>query len=125
MLRHLSWFAVLSVLAVLRAQDAASVTERENKLVARAVTGLHTLADAYQAQRQHARALALRRELWLEYAEDDEKARDKCGFVKVGTAWRIDAGKLVIDKNLTGDAKVIKKLDQDVAKLEKELLGEH
>lgn len=125
MLRCLPWFVVLFVVAALRGQDASAVTERENKLVLRAATGLHTLADAYQAQRQHARALALRRELWLEYAEDDEKARDKCGFTKVGDTWRIDATKLVIDKNLTGDAKVTKKIDQELAKLEKELLAEH
>ena len=67
----------------LAAQDAAELAAREAKLVAKAVPALHAVADALAAQRQHLRALDLRREIWLDYAEDDAKAREKCGFVKV------------------------------------------
>lgn len=120
--------AVLSCLLVvpcLRAQDAAALAEREQKLVAKAVAGLHTIADALQAQKQHLRALELRKVLLLEYAENDEKARDKCGFTKAGNGWRRDDTKLVLDTNLKADAGALKKIDQNLAALNKELLAEH
>lgn len=128
MLRPFAVLAVLIVITAARAQDPAALAaaaEVEHKLVVRAVAGLHALADAWQAQRQHGKALLLRREIWLEYAEDDEKARDRCGFTKVGEAWRLDAQKLVIDKDLTGEAKGIKKIEQEAHKLDKELLAGH
>ncbi len=99
--------------------------EQEAKLQAHAAAALGELADGWQQAKQHARALALRRELLLEYAPDDAKARDKCGFTKVGDAWRADANKVVIDKDLKGDAKLIKKLEQQQKALDKELLAGH
>lgn len=107
------------------AQDAAALAAREQKLVARAVPALHALADALQAQRQHLLALELRRAIWLDYAENDDKAREKCGFVKVGDLWRKDDSRLVLDKDMKGDAKALKKIYQDQAALTKELLAEH
>ncbi|MCC7398774.1 MAG: hypothetical protein IT455_17025 [Planctomycetes bacterium] len=111
----------------LAAQDPA-LLQQEQKLTVRAVAGLHAAADALQAQKQHARALALRREIWLEYAEDDSKARERTGFVKVGDLWRKDDTRLVLDKDLKPDgkgARELKKIDQQLATLEKELEQGH
>src|SRR5688572_27983936 len=94
-------------------QDAVALSTREQKLVARAVPALHALADAYAAQKQHLRAFELRKTIWLDYADNDEKARDKCGFVKVGTQWRKDAARLVLDKDMKGDPRAVKKVEQD------------
>jgi hypothetical protein len=107
------------------AQDAAALTAREQKLATKVVPVMHTIADGFQGQRQHLRALELRRAIWQNYAENDDKARDKCGFVKVGDLWRHDADRLVLDKNFKGDPKILKKLDTDLAALQKEMVGEH
>ncbi|HEU4419730.1 MAG TPA: hypothetical protein VFT55_12395, partial [Planctomycetota bacterium] len=64
-------------------------------------------------------------EIFLEYSEHDEKARDKCGFIRVGASWRRDNARLVLDKNLKPDAKAMRKVDQDLASLCKTLLAEH
>ncbi len=121
--------AVAAVLALivpsLVAQAAAELLAREQKLTLRAVPALHALADAWQAQRQHQRALDLRKEVWLDYAENDERARDKCGFVRVGTTWRKDDNRLVLDKDMKGTAAAIKKVEQEQAALRKELVAEH
>ncbi|MCA3009283.1 MAG: hypothetical protein INH34_12985, partial [Phycisphaerales bacterium] len=53
------------------AQDAAALQERSRQLAVRATAGLHALADAYAAQKRHGEALALRTELWQEYAPGD------------------------------------------------------
>lgn len=106
----------------LPAQDLAA---REAQFAAKTAARLHELADALQAQKQHGRAYALRKELLLEYAEDDAKARDKCGFTRVGNVWRADASKLVLEKDLTGDKKVLAKLEPQLAALRKEQLAEH
>ncbi|MFY9344211.1 MAG: hypothetical protein WAT39_17095, partial [Planctomycetota bacterium] len=117
--------AAAAFLFPLAAQDAGALTAREDKLIAKAVPALHALADALQAQRQHLRALGLRQSIWLDYAENDDKAREKCGFVKVGDLWRKDVARLVLDKNLTPDAKAMKKIEQDWQNLKKDLLAEH
>ena len=109
----------------LDAQDAAELAAREAGLRKKMVASLHELADVLQAQKQHGRAYELRRELLLEYDEDDAKARDKCGFTRVGSLWRADASKLVLEKDLTGDKKVLKKLEPQLAALRKEQLAEH
>src|SRR5262245_6561525 len=119
------WFFVLLSLRALVAQDPAALAGREKALTDKAVTGLHAVADALAAAKQHGRALELRREIFLEYSENDEVSRDKCGFVRVGTTWRKDNAKLVLDKNLKGDAKALRKVDQDLATLCKALLTEH
>lgn len=111
--------------AVCSAQGAAELDAREVAFCKQMVTALHDLADALQAQKQHAQAYALRRELLLDYDEDDAVARDKCGFTRVGNLWRADAGKLVIDKDLTGDKKALKKLEPQLAALRKQQLHEH
>ena len=115
-------FAAVSLLP---AQDANALAERERELAGRMVPGLHALADALQAERQHLRALELRREIWLEYAPDDDKARQKCGFVRVGDQWRRDHGLLVIERDLKGDPKVLKKLDQQTKALHQDALAAH
>jgi hypothetical protein len=108
----------------LRAQ-ADALAAREQKLVTKAVAGLHAVADGMTAQRQHGKALALRRELLLEYADEDQKAREKCGYTRVGDVWRRDSAKLVLEKDFAGEAKVVRKLEQELAALRKELLAEH
>ncbi len=107
------------------AQDAAELAAREAALRKHMVAALHELADAFQGQKQHGRAYALRRELLLDYDEDDAIARDKCGFTKVGNLWRADAAKLVLEKDLTGDKKVLKKLEPKLVALRKQQLAEH
>ena len=108
------------------AQDAAALQERSRQLAARATTGLHALADAYAAQKQHAAALALRTEIWQEYVAGDARAREKTGFVAVGDTWRRDEAKVVLDADLKGgDAKALKKADAQWQALQKELLAEH
>ena len=67
----------------------------------------------------------LRKEILLEYREDDDKAREKVGFTRVGDLWRLDPGKLVIDKDLTGDKKELRKIDKKLVKLRKEQLRDH
>jgi len=119
------WFVLLTLLPALAAQDPKLLVDREAKLTEKAVNGLHAVADAFAAQKQHQRALELRREIFLEYSEHDEQARDKCGFVRVGASWRKDNARLVLDKNLKGDAKALRKVDQDLASLCKALLAEH
>lgn len=107
------------------AQDGAALAAREQKFVAKVVPALHALADALAGQKQHLRALELRRSIWLDYDEHDVKAREKCGFVKVGDLWRKDDSRLVLDKDLKGDAKALKKVEQDWQALKKELVAEH
>lgn len=125
-MRRVSFLLVLAtMLRLAAAQDAAATDVREQKLAARAVAGFHATADGYTTQRQHAKALALRRELLTEYADGDEKALDKCGFSKVGDQWRADPQKLVIDKDFSGDAKALKKVEAEWAALQKELVAEH
>jgi hypothetical protein len=125
MSRPLALFALLTGLAALPAQDAAAVAAQEQQLEVRAVAGLHAVANEYQAQKQHGKALALRRELLTEYAGGNEEALDKCGFSKVGDQWRADPQKLVIEKDLKGDARALKKVDKQWADLQKELLAGH
>ncbi|MCA8966781.1 MAG: hypothetical protein KDC48_18010, partial [Planctomycetes bacterium] len=117
---------ILALLAATSvAQDAAELAARDAALRKKMVAQLHELADAFQGQKQHGRAYALRRELLLDYDEDDAIARDKCGFTKVGSLWRADASKLVLEKDLTGDKKVLKKLEPRLVALRKEQLAEH
>lgn len=118
-------FGMVLAMAALVAQDPAAVGGREQQFAQQMVGKLHELADAFAAQKQHARAYALRKELLLDYAPDDPKARDKCGFTKVGDLWRADAGKVVIEKDLTGDKKVLPKLEAQLQTLRKQQLVEH
>ncbi|MBL8751697.1 MAG: hypothetical protein JNK15_00235 [Planctomycetes bacterium] len=118
-------FATVLPSLALRAQAGQDLAAREQKLVAAAVAGLHAAADAYAAQKQHAQAQLLRREIWMEYDEHDEKARDKTGFARVGAQWRKDPQKLVIDKDLKVDPKLLKKIEQDLAALRKKLAADH
>ncbi len=113
-------FGMVLAMAALVAQDPAAVGGREQQFAQQMVGKLHELADAVAVQKQHARAYALRKELLLDYAPDDPKARDKCGFTKVGDLWRADAGKVVIEKDLTGDKKVLPKLEAQLQTLRKQ-----
>lgn len=113
-------FAILP----LSAQDGAALSARENKLRARSIEALHTIADAFTAQKQHLRALRLRREI-LDLDENDTKAREKCGFARVGAVWKRNPEILVLDKDLSGDAKAIKKIEQDLESLGREFGTEH
>ena len=119
---------VLSVLlstVVLRAQDAAALAERERALAVRAVAAYNELADALQAEKQHGRALALRRELLLEYDSEDPTARRACGFVPVAGGWRRDEALLVLERDLRGKASALRKIDRDLATLGRDLVEEH
>lgn len=125
-----SLFAVCGILACLpaqksAAQDPASVALRDAELVQEAIAGLHEIADALQAQKQHLRALEMRRLIWMDYDPENKKAREKTGFLQVGAAWRVDADALVLDRNLKGKRSKISKIDRDLKKLSKTLLKEH
>jgi tetratricopeptide (TPR) repeat protein len=116
----------LAGLTLLRAQDAATdPAALEQQLRTTAAKSMLAIADALSMQRQHLRALTIRREVLLEYSPDDPAVRDKCGYVKVGEGWRRDEAKLVIEKDLKGEPKLLKKIDQDQDKLLKELGKEH
>lgn len=116
----------LCVLApTLPCQDVAKLTERDAELTQTAVSELHALADAFQAEKQHLRALEIRREIWMDYDEGDKRAREKSGFVQVGNAWRVDAEALVFDRNLKGKKAKIGKVERNFTKLTKNLLAEH
>ena len=111
--------------APLCAQDATALRLRETELVQRATSGLHAVADALQDQKQHGRALALRREIWLDYDEHDQQARERSGFVRVGALWRKDDNKLVLDRDLKARRSKLRRIDRDLDKLCKQLLAEH
>ncbi|MFK7740053.1 MAG: hypothetical protein AB8H80_06980 [Planctomycetota bacterium] len=107
------------------AQDAETLRLREAELRSKAVTGLHAAADALQAEKQHGRALLLRREIWMEYAEDDKKARTGTGFVAVGRAWRLDPNALILDRDLKAKASRLRRIERKLDKLHDELREEH
>jgi len=119
-------FVVICALAVcLPGQDLAKLAARDAELTQTAVAGLHEIADMLQAQKQHLRALELRREIWMDYDEGDKRAREKSGFIQVGNSWRIDAEALVLDRNLKGNKSKISKVERELKKLTKKLLKEH
>lgn len=120
-----SLFALSVLAASLPCQDVAKLTERNAQLTKTAVTELHAIADAFQAEKQHLRALELRREIWMDYDEGDKRAREKTGFVPVGDAWRVDSEALVFDRNLKGKKSKISKVERNLKKLTKKLLAEH
>jgi len=125
-MRPLAYFLmVLCAAAALRAQDATTLAVRESELNKRAVEGLHAIADAFQNEKQHARALPLRREIWMHYDEDDKVARAKTGFVQVGSLWRKDNNAVVIDRDLNGKRSKIRRVEREWEKLAKELCDEH
>ena len=98
----LVWFWSWFLLSPALAQDAAALLAKEQQLQTRAVAALHELAEALAMQKQHHRALELRREIWLDYAPDDVPARERTGFVRVGDQWRKDDAKVVLDRDLKG-----------------------
>jgi hypothetical protein len=86
---------------------------------------MHEVADAFQAEKQHLRALEIRREVWMDYDAADKRAREKTGFVQVGDSWRIDAEALVLDRNLKAKKSKVSKVERKFAKMQKRLLAEH
>lgn len=120
-----SFLFAVALTAQVLAQDAAALIAREAELSKSAVAAMHAAADALQAQKQHLGALELRREIWMEYAPEDKRAREKTGFVQVGRSWRIDPDALVLDRNLKGKKSKIRRIDRDLKKLHKKLLDEH
>ncbi|MEC9047857.1 MAG: hypothetical protein VYA51_07575 [Planctomycetota bacterium] len=116
---------IFSFAAAAAAQDATTLALREAALIKDAVVRLHGVADALQGQKQHARALTLRRTIWMDYDEDDQRAREKSGFVQVGRLWRVDEAALVLDRDLKAKRSKLRKIERDLAKLEKSLLAEH
>lgn len=125
MVRTLTWLATLCLTLTLAAQDPIKAGKREARLTAMVIAGLHEIADAMDLQRQHGTALALRREILLEYDENDAKARTEVGFTKVGQLWQPDPNKLVIDRDLSGDKRELRKIQKKFDKLRKEQLREH
>ncbi|MBK8100984.1 MAG: hypothetical protein IPK26_28205 [Planctomycetes bacterium] len=97
----------------------------ERALAARATTLLIGIADALAAEKQHGRALALRLEVLKEYDQDHATAREHCGYVKVSGIWRRDDNKVVFEKDAKGNAKVIQKIEKDLAAAIKELTAGH
>jgi hypothetical protein len=91
------------------------------KADAMALSALVARADGLAEQKQFGRAVLLRREIVSDFAPGDEKAMTALGFVKDGTGWHRDANVAVFDKDAKGDAKVIKKLDADWDKAQKEI----
>lgn len=118
------WMIFSCGLSVL-AQDEAALAAREAALTEHAVAGLHRIADALQGQKQHGRALALRRTIWMDYDEDDARAREKTGFVQIGRLWRVDDAALVLDRDGKASRSKLRKVERDLQKLEKHLLREH
>ena len=118
------WMIFSCGLSVL-AQDEAALAAREIALTEHAVAGLHRIADALQGQKQHGRALALRRTIWMDYDEEDARAREKTGFVQIGRLWRIDDAALVLDRDRKASRSKLRKIERDLEKLEKHLLREH
>ena len=116
---------ILCFVAPATAQDAATLTAREAELARTAATGLHQAADGFEGQKQHARALQLRRQIWMDYDEDDERARERSGFVRVGRLWRMDEAALVLDRDLKPNAAKLRRVERTLAKLEDQLLDEH
>jgi hypothetical protein len=121
----LSLLTVFAILGCLPAQDVAALAARDAALNQKAVAGLHEIADALQAEKQHLRALELRRQIWMDYDSEDKRAREKTGFLQVGALWRVDPDALLLDRNLQGKRSKLSKIDREHAKLIKELLAEH
>ena len=107
------------------AVDTAALAARDAELAQQAIAGLHELADALQAEKQHLRALEMRRTIWMDYNPEDKRAREKTGFVQVGAAWRVDPDALLLDRNLKGKRSKLSRIDRDLKKLTKTLLKEH
>jgi tetratricopeptide (TPR) repeat protein len=122
MLHRLLWWLCSSAALLAQNPDLAG---REQALAQRAAEGLRSVANQLAAQKQYGRALQLWYELWQQYRDTDAEAREKCGFVQVGDLWRKDAERLVLDKDLKGDAKVLKKVDAELVALRKVLQAEH
>ncbi len=121
---QLGWLVAVAVAAPFGSAQAAPSADAEgqaSKVDADVVAAFHARADALAAQKQYGRALQLRHELVQEWAPGDEKALKALGFVLVGAQWRRDANLVVFDRDLKGDAKAIKKLDQDWVRIQKDL----
>ncbi len=119
------WLLAVSALLPLSAQDAAALAARENTVKTRAVSGLLSIADAFAAQKQYRRALLLRREVLTEYDENEAKARQQCGFLRVGDSWRRDERVEVLDEDGKGEVKALRKVDQQMDTLARDLTNEH
>jgi len=115
----------LTLAGAVSAQDEASLELREAALDETAVAGLHAAADALEEHKQHARALQLRRVIWMDYDEDDARARERTGFVKVGRSWRVDEAAVVMDRDLTAKKSKLRKAERALDKLNKQLVEEH
>ena len=112
-----SWCAAAAPLAA--QADPGAVADQLEKDVA---TALLQRADALAKNQQHGRATEIRRLVLQEWSPGDERALPPLGFVKVGDAWKRDANKAVIEVDQKGDSKAQKKLDQEWAKTEKDLV---
>jgi hypothetical protein len=125
MSRPLALFALLTGLAALPAQDAAAVAAQEQQLEVRAVAGLHAVANEYQAQKQHGKALALRRELLTELRGWERRSARQ---VWVLEGWRPMARGSAEARDREGPqgrCRALKKVDKQWADLQKELLAGH
>lgn len=123
-----SFAGLLLASAVCGQKSAAAPTDPaglERALAARATTLLIGIADALAAEKQHGRALALRREVLMEYDPDHATARERCGYVRVAGIWRRDDAKIVFEKDAKGDAKVVKKVEAELVAAMKELATGH
>ncbi|MBL8726166.1 MAG: hypothetical protein JNK49_19125 [Planctomycetes bacterium] len=107
------------------AAAASGFAAQEQQLAQRAVGLLHGAAEAFAAARQHARAVALRRELLREYAHQDPKALTALGYVQKGDQWLPDPNQLVPDQDFAGDKKLLRAADTLWTAAQKELGAAH
>lgn len=100
-------------------QDLDALCAKTETMV---VEALLKRADALDACLQHGRAVALRRLVLEVWEPGNARALTALGFVEVAGAWRRDANKLVPEMDQKGDAKAIKKADQEWVRVEKDVL---
>jgi hypothetical protein len=123
----LAWSAIIapSFAQEKPAAAASGFAGQEQQLAQRAVVLLHGAADAFAAARQHARAVALRREILREYAHQDPKALTALGYVQKGDQWQADANQLVPDQDFAGDKKLLRSAETAWTAAQKELGAAH
>ncbi len=118
----LALLTLLLSLPALPAQDAATA---ELELAVHATAAFTAHAQTLEGARMYGRALDARKELLMEYAEDDPLAREKCGFVKVGSLWRRDQNALVLTRDGGNDQKLLRKIEQEWERTMKDLARRH
>lgn len=105
--------AALLALAAARAPAQDDPAALADRVSAEVLAALHARADELHAEKQYARANGLRLEIVQEWAPGDAKALAALGFVQIGDVWRRDMTKVVFERDLEGDERVLKRLDRE------------